>query len=78
VASDDDALEAFTTMQEENVGRLVVMDGEEFVGLVTRSDLMTALDIIRTSGSLDPRQGTVPGRERLASEAPESESSRGR
>jgi len=78
VAPDDDALEAFTTMQEENVGRLVVMDGEEFVGLVTRSDLMTALDIIRTSGSLDPRQGTVPGRERLASEAPESESSRGR
>ncbi|WP_254536466.1 site-2 protease family protein [Halomarina litorea] len=42
-------------------------DGE-FVGLITRTDLMTALDIIRSSGSLDPRgtdrrdaDGPLPG-----------------
>ncbi|MFB6172625.1 MAG: CBS domain-containing protein [Haloarculaceae archaeon] len=56
IASDDDAMTAFTRMQQEGVGRLLVMAGGEdgeFVGLLTRTDLMTALDIIRTSGSLD-------------------------
>ena len=51
-----DAMTAFTRMQEESVGRLLVMEGGEdgkFVGLVTRTDLMTALDIIRSSGTLD-------------------------
>ncbi|WP_248907254.1 CBS domain-containing protein [Halocatena marina] len=54
----EDALEALTMMQEENIGRLLVMDDEEFAGLLTRSDLMTALAVIRSSGSLEPRTGS--------------------
>jgi Zn-dependent protease/CBS domain-containing protein len=57
IEADADAMSAFSTMQSTGVGRLIVMEDDEFVGLVTRSDLMTALDIIRTSGSLEPRLG---------------------
>lgn len=57
VDASEDAVEAFTMMQEQNIGRLLVMDDEEFAGLVTRSDVTTALTIIRSSGSLEPRTG---------------------
>jgi CBS domain-containing protein len=52
VGPDADAMDAIKRMQENGVGRLVVMDDEAFVGLLSRSDLMTALEIIRSSGSL--------------------------
>jgi Zn-dependent protease/CBS domain-containing protein len=55
IGPDADAMDALTRMQQEGVGRLLVMDDEELVGLITRSDLMTALDIIRSSGQLDER-----------------------
>jgi Zn-dependent protease/CBS domain-containing protein len=55
VDPDDDAMDALTMMQEKNIGRLLVMDNEEFVGLITRTDMMTARTIIRSSGSLEPR-----------------------
>lgn len=58
VDASEDALEAYTIMQEQNIGRLLVMDDEEFAGLVTRSDVGTALTIIRSSGSLEPRTGS--------------------
>ena len=67
------AMEAISRMQEHGVGRLVVMsdpdpfrpsDEGEFVGLLSRSDLMTALDIIRSSGSLERGgAGRGPGME---------------
>ncbi|MEF8867870.1 MAG: metalloprotease, partial [Haloarculaceae archaeon] len=44
------------------VGRLLVMDGETFAGIVSRSDLMTALDIIRSSGSLSATDRLRTGR----------------
>jgi Zn-dependent protease/CBS domain-containing protein len=47
---DSDAMTAFVKMQEEGVGRLLVTDGRQFVGLVTRSDLMTAFNIIESGG----------------------------
>jgi Zn-dependent protease/CBS domain-containing protein len=48
-----DAMEAIMTMQKEGVGRLpVVDDSGQAVGLVTRSDLVTAFNIIQSSGSL--------------------------
>jgi len=68
-----DAMDAIERMQENGVGRLVVMDGEEFAGIISRSDLMTALDIIRSSGSpsaadqlrtgsnIDPPESNDPG-----------------
>ncbi|KAB1197457.1 MULTISPECIES: CBS domain-containing protein [Haloferax] len=49
-----DAMEAIALMQERSVGRLPVVDEQgEFVGLVSRSDLVTAFNIIRSRGSLD-------------------------
>jgi len=69
------AMEANQRMQENGVGRLVVMSGSdrpgdegEFAGLLSRSDLMTALDIIRSSGTLDrpdrrPTARARPGEE---------------
>jgi len=56
------AIDAIGTMQQHGVGRLIVMsdpdpfrpaDDATFAGLLSRSDLMTALDIIQTSGTLE-------------------------
>ncbi len=58
VGPDTDAMSAITTMQETGVGRLPVTDdGDRFVGLISRSDLMTAFDIIRKSQPLKPAEG---------------------
>ncbi len=52
ISPDTDAMEAITTIQQEDIGRLLVVDGfGNVVGLVSRTDLMTALDVIRSSGS---------------------------
>jgi Zn-dependent protease/CBS domain-containing protein len=69
IGPDADAMDAIERMQKHGVGRLVVMDGEEFVGLVSRSDLMTALDIIRSSGSLSTADRFDAGRRRDPSES---------
>lgn len=55
VTASEDALEVLTMMDEQDIGRVLVMDGDEFIGLITRSDVMTALAIIRSSGSIEPR-----------------------
>ena len=52
VAPDVDVMTALTRMQENGIGRLIVAD-EEFAGLLTRSDVMTALSIIRSSEQFD-------------------------
>ncbi|UTF53934.1 CBS domain-containing protein [Natronosalvus rutilus] len=52
-----DAMTALERMQQDDIGRLLVVDsaGEgDLVGLITRTDLMTALNIIRESGALNP------------------------
>ncbi|MDZ5812303.1 CBS domain-containing protein [Halorubrum sp. AD140] len=47
-----DAMTALQTMQEHGVGRLPVVDeSENLVGLISRSDLMTAFNIIQTGGT---------------------------
>ena len=54
------AMDALTRMQKEGIGRLLVMDNGgvgdpadgDLVGLVTRSDVMTALSIIKQSGQV--------------------------
>jgi Zn-dependent protease/CBS domain-containing protein len=53
VGPEENAMQAFTMMQEKGIGRLLVMDSEEIVGLITRSDMMTARSIIRSSGALE-------------------------
>ncbi len=64
-----DAMTAFTRMQEENVGRLLVTDGGKLVGLLTRSDLMTAFNIIE-SGGFGSDVGS-PGGQRAVETTPE-------
>ncbi|WP_435360182.1 CBS domain-containing protein [Haloarchaeobius sp. DFWS5] len=57
IGPDADAMTALTTMQEEGVGRLLVTDGfGDLVGIITRTDLMTAFDIIKQSGSTSPQR----------------------
>jgi Zn-dependent protease/CBS domain-containing protein len=60
VEPDLGAMDALTRMQKEGIGRLLVMRNDrlgepedgDLVGLVTRSDVMTALSIIKQSGSI--------------------------
>ena len=47
-----DAMAAISAMQANDVGRLIVQDRDEFVGLVTRTDLVTAFNIIQSRGTL--------------------------
>ena len=52
-----EAMDALEAMQEHKVGRLVVVDADgDLAGLVSRTDIMTAFDIIKSSGV----QSTVP------------------
>jgi len=45
-----DVMDALSELQDNSVGRLVVTDADgEFRGLLTRSDIMTALSILRSS-----------------------------
>ncbi|WP_280586483.1 M50 family metallopeptidase [Halorubrum sp. Boch-26] len=52
VGPETDAMTALQTMQEHDVGRLPVVDRQErLVGIISRSDLMTAFNIIQTGGT---------------------------
>jgi Zn-dependent protease/CBS domain-containing protein len=59
IGPDADAMDALDRMQGTGVGRLLVMEGEDLVGLISRTDLMTALDIVKQSGSFE-RSGGEP------------------
>jgi Zn-dependent protease/CBS domain-containing protein len=50
VSPETDVMTALTHLDDRSVGRLVVMDDGEFVGILTRTDVMTALTIIQSSG----------------------------
>lgn len=55
IAPNADAMTAIERIQSSGIGRLLVMDGDELVGLISQTDLMTTLDIMKSTGSL--RQG---------------------
>ncbi|GAB3707746.1 CBS domain-containing protein [Halorubrum pallidum] len=60
-----DAVTALQTMQQHNVGRLPVIDTQgQLVGIISRSDLMTAFNIIQTGGT----PSVISGRRRLRDE----------
>ncbi|WP_336134851.1 site-2 protease family protein [Natronomonas amylolytica] len=62
VTSETPVIDAFETMQREDIGRLLVIDDDgTLVGLVSRTDVMTALEIVKSGGQ--------PGSRRLDSEA---------
>lgn len=51
ITPETDAMTAIERMQRDNIGRLlVVRRTDDLVGLVSRTDVMTALDIIQESG----------------------------
>jgi len=52
IAPSSSAVEAFETMQSAGIGRLLVMDGDELVGLISRTDLLTAFNIINSTGRI--------------------------
>jgi Zn-dependent protease/CBS domain-containing protein len=58
ISADADVMDVITAMQEHGVGRLPVRDRSgAFVGLITRTDVMTAFNIIKSHGGLDlPRR----------------------
>ena len=52
IPADADAMDALSAMQQNGVGRLPVVDLRgDFTGLVSRTDLMTALAILQSSGA---------------------------
>lgn len=53
IAPDAEAMDALNRMQQLRIGRLLVVENDELVGLISRTDLMTALDIIQSSGSIE-------------------------
>ncbi|UIP00183.1 CBS domain-containing protein [Halobaculum sp. CBA1158] len=66
VTPDADAVTALETMQQSGVGRLPVLDADgELVGLISRTDLMTAFNIIQTGGreslGMSSDAGVLPG-----------------
>ncbi|WP_231186110.1 M50 family metallopeptidase [Haladaptatus sp. DYF46] len=51
IPTDSDAMDALETIQQHNIGRLPVIDTEGNVaGIISRTDLMTAFNIINSSG----------------------------
>ena len=55
-----DVMDAIERMQRNRIGRLLVVDGGEFVGLVSRTDVMTALEILQQSGPIArATEGTI-------------------
>ncbi len=59
IEADSDAMVAIETMREHNIGRLLVVEGDDLVGIISRSDLMTAFDIVQQSGgAVSPQPGS--------------------
>ncbi len=51
IPADSDAMDALETIQQHNIGRLPVIDADGNVaGIISRTDLMTAFNIINSSG----------------------------
>lgn len=54
IPADEEAMDALSMMQQDGVGRLPVIDVQgEIVGLLTRTDLMNALQVIQSGGSVE-------------------------
>ncbi|MFB6183100.1 MAG: CBS domain-containing protein [Haloarculaceae archaeon] len=65
VSPDVDAMEAMQTLQNNDVGRLLVTDShDELVGIVTRTDFMRAFRVLSESDTLDDRRRGGPGNAR--------------
>ncbi|XVH32949.1 CBS domain-containing protein [Haloferacaceae archaeon DSL9] len=64
VTPDADAIEALRLMQSNNVGRLPVIDANgDLIGIVSRTDLMTAFNVIQSRGSAASLRSAASGSE---------------
>ena len=57
---DTPVMDAFEAMQPNGIGRLLVVDStdsDRLVGLLTRTDVMTALEIMREGGEVAAERG---------------------
>ncbi|TYL39998.1 metalloprotease [Natronococcus pandeyae] len=54
IEPNSDAMAAIERMRENDIGRLLVVEDGDLVGLISRSDVMTAFDIVQQSGALNP------------------------
>ncbi|TMT85320.1 CBS domain-containing protein [Haloterrigena sp. H1] len=61
ITPDSDAMTAIERMQKHDIGRLLVVEDDDLVGLISRTDVMTALDIVQQSGAaaFSGRPGTA-------------------
>jgi len=50
VGPDAPVTDALELMREHDVGRLLVLDGEDVAGLLSRTDVMHALDVVKSAG----------------------------
>lgn len=72
IGPDDDAATALERLQAEKIGRLLVVDDrQELLGLISRTDLMTAFEIIKTSG-LQPEDRLAGLQEPASRDLPDS------
>jgi len=72
VHPETDVMTALQELDDHGVGRLLVMHDGEFAGLLTRTDIMTALSIIKSGGEYQ----TVPAERRGEPEVIEPDDSR--
>ena len=63
IGPDAEAMDALNRMQQEGIGRLLVVENADLVGIISRTDLMTALDIIRSSGSIETAKRAADNRD---------------
>ena len=56
VGPDEDAFEALRTLSTNSFGRLVVVENGEIAGILSRTDVMNALDVIQSGGSFSERR----------------------
>ena len=61
VGPDDEVIDALEQLQTNAVGRLLVMEGDELVGLLSRTDLMHAFDVVQSTGADLGRGARRPG-----------------
>ncbi len=46
-SKDDEVLDALLKMNKENVGRLLVFENDKLIGIITRTDIIRAIEILR-------------------------------
>ncbi|MEM4780661.1 MAG: M50 family metallopeptidase [Halalkalicoccus sp.] len=63
IGPDDEAMDALQRMQQDRIGRLLVVENGDLVGLISRTDLMTALNVIKSSGSIETAKRAADERE---------------